>query len=98
MTSLAFELQKDACKSSVYVLNLLRKALFVANKLGIKEFKKWVELELDGCSGEVKLSEYRLLVGELKANNSYHGWILVILSNSFCPPLLRYWVWDSSFM
>ncbi|MBN4005825.1 hypothetical protein [Nostoc sp. LPT] len=31
MTSLVFELQKDACESSVSVLNLLRKALVVAN-------------------------------------------------------------------
>jgi len=81
MTSLVFQLQRDACESSVSVLNLLRKALFVAKKLGIEEFQKWVELELDGYFGEEKLPEYRLLVGEIKAYNPYHGWIPVIISN-----------------
>lgn len=81
MTSLVFELQRDAFESSVSVLNLLRKALFVAKKLGVKEFQKWVELELDGYGGEVELPKYRLLVGEIKAKNPFHGWIPVIISD-----------------
>ncbi|MBW4558209.1 MAG: hypothetical protein KME59_20210 [Trichormus sp. ATA11-4-KO1] len=82
MTSLVLELQRDALESSVSVLNLLRKALVVAKKLGIEEFKQWVELELDGYSEEVNIPDYRLLVGELKARNPYHGWIPVILGNA----------------
>jgi hypothetical protein len=50
MTSLVEELQRDALDSSVSVLDLLRKALVVATKLNIDEFKEWIELELKGYS------------------------------------------------
>ncbi|NEP10109.1 MAG: hypothetical protein F6K14_07810 [Symploca sp. SIO2C1] len=48
MGSLVIELQKDAYDPSVSALTLLRKALVVAKKLDIKEFQKWIDLELSG--------------------------------------------------
>jgi len=42
MSSLVIELQADAINSSVSILNLLRKALVVAKKLGIKDFEDWI--------------------------------------------------------
>ena len=52
MSSLVLELQRDAIDPSVSPLNLLRKALIVARKLGIVEFQQWIELELNGYNGQ----------------------------------------------
>lgn len=73
MSSLVLELQSDALNSSVSTLDVLRKALVVARKLGIKKFQKWIELELEGYdSGPVP--KYRSTRGQLRAWNPYHGW------------------------
>jgi hypothetical protein len=80
MSSLVLELQRDAFEASVSVLNLLRKALVVAKKLGLEEFQEWVDLELKGYSENAKIPEYRLVTGEVKAWNPYHGWVSVILN------------------
>jgi hypothetical protein len=82
MTSLVEELQRDALDSSVSVLDLLRKALVVATKLNIDEFKEWIELELKGYSGQETVPDYRNVVGEIKAYHPYnlfYGWIPCIL-------------------
>lgn len=82
MTSLVEELQRDALDSSVSVLDLLRKALVVATKLNIDEFKEWIERELKGYSGQETVPDYRNVVGEIKAYNPYnlfYGWIPCIL-------------------
>jgi hypothetical protein len=62
MTSLVEELQKDALNSSVSVLDLLRKALVVATKLNIDEFKEWIELELKGYSDKKRFPIIVLLL------------------------------------
>lgn len=82
MNLLVLELQRDALAPSVPILNLLRKALVVAKKLSIKEFREWIELELNGYSTGAKIPEYRLVRGELKAWNPYHGWVPIILINA----------------
>lgn len=82
MSSLVLELQRDALDPSVSVLSLLRKALVVARKLGIKEFWEWIELELNGYSNGAKIPEYRSVTGQVKAWNPYHGWVPVILLNA----------------
>jgi hypothetical protein len=69
MTSLVEELQRDALDSSVSVLDLLRKALVVATKLNIDEFKEWIELELKGYSDEKTIPDYRNVIGSLKWKN-----------------------------
>ncbi len=63
------------------IMNLLRKAYLVARKLKLQEFEDWVNNELNGYKDLDKIPDYRLLRGELKAWNTYHGWIPVILQN-----------------
>ena len=65
MSSLVLELQAGALNSSVSVLDLLRKALVVAKKLGVEDFQKWIELELDGYK-QIPIPEYRLIRGQAK--------------------------------
>jgi AbiTii len=73
VSSLVLELQSDALNSSVSTLDVLRKALVVARKLGIEKFQKWIEVELEGYDG-VPLPKYRSTRGQLRAWNPYHGW------------------------
>jgi AbiTii len=73
MSSLVLELQSDTLNSAVSTLDVLRKALVVAKKLGIEKFQKWIELELKGYYG-VSVPTYRFTRGQLRAWNPYHGW------------------------
>ncbi|MBD1934161.1 MULTISPECIES: hypothetical protein [Cyanophyceae] len=82
MESLIVELQRDATEPSVSVLNLLRKALVVARKLRIQEFKKWIELELNGYYDWEKVPQYRFISGSLKAWNPCRGWIPVVATGA----------------
>lgn len=75
MGSLVLELQREALDSKAPITDLLRKALVVARKLGIKEFQEWVESELNGYSGGFPLPKYREIKGDLKCFNPYHGWV-----------------------
>ena len=78
MDSLVLELQRDAFEPSVSILNLLRKALVVAKKLGIQEFEDWIELELNGYIEGQSIPKYRFIQGQLRGWNPYHGWQPVI--------------------
>lgn len=80
MSSLVLELQADALDPSVSVLNLLRKALVVAKKLGVQEFQSWIELELDGYD-DMPIPEYRSIRGQIRAWNPYHGWQPIATDN-----------------
>jgi hypothetical protein len=73
VSSLVLELQSDALNSSVSTLDVLRKALVVARKLGIEKFQKWIELELEGYDSS-PLPKYRSTRGQLRGWNPYHGW------------------------
>lgn len=78
MSSLVFELQRDALAPSVSVLNLLRKALVVANKIEIKDFEDWIELELKGYTDSQSIPQYRYVQAQLRGLNPFHGWQPVI--------------------
>lgn len=80
MSSLVLELQADALDPSASVVNLLRKALVVAQKLGVQEFQTWIELELAGYNG-TPIPEYRSIRGQLRAWNMYHGWQPIATDN-----------------
>jgi len=80
VSSLVLELQADVLNSSVSVLDLLRKALVVARKLDIKEFQEWIELELNGYK-KFPTPEYRLIRGQLRGWNMYHGWVPISTDN-----------------
>lgn len=82
MSSLVRELQRDAIGQTVPASELLRKALVVARKLGIKEFADWCQLELRGYSADASMPEYRILKGRIMAQNPYRGWIPVISTSS----------------
>jgi hypothetical protein len=64
MPSIVQELQRDAIDNNVDVSTLLRKALVVATKLHLEEFRQWVTLELEGYR-RVSVPEYRKIQGQV---------------------------------
>jgi hypothetical protein len=83
MKSLVLELQREAMNPDARLSDVLRKALVVATKLAVAEFKTWAESELKGYrDGQQEIPAYRKVAGSLKAWNPYHGWIPVILQES----------------
>jgi hypothetical protein len=74
MSSVVVELQRDALNRSFPVSDLLRKALVVSKKLSIGEFEIWLTNELNGYGEGQDVPKYRLVHGEIKGWNPYHGW------------------------
>lgn len=74
MASLIEELQRGALDSNVRVGDLLRKAKTIAIKLDLPEFEEWVQNELHGYPTSPVVPKYRILVGQVKGRNPYHGW------------------------
>ncbi|CAN7676859.1 hypothetical protein LJR029_003292 [Caballeronia sp. LjRoot29] len=75
MASLVLELQREALNTQGSVSHLLRMAFVVARKLGVAEFEKWVDAEMNGYKDAQQLPEYRLLSGSVKVFNPYYqGW------------------------
>lgn len=82
MESILIEIQREALSSSSNISDLLRKALFVARKLKVKEFKKWINQELNGYNCPSKdIPEYRQVVGSLLWFHQVHGWIPVAIDD-----------------
>ena len=77
MSGIVIDLQQQALSSEIDVLVLLRKAYLVARKLDLKEFEEWVSNEQNGYR-TLDVPTYRVVRGEVKAWNPYHGWIPVI--------------------
>jgi hypothetical protein len=67
--SIVIELQRLASESHTPVADLLRKALIVATKLNISDFRDWIQKELNGYNGA--LPDYRKLTGRLSAVTPY---------------------------
>jgi len=88
--SIIQQLQEEALNPDISVSDLLRKAKVVAVKLGLKDFLDWIEKELNGY--EVKTQEelpaYRIVSGETKAWNPYHGWQPIIFEDPEMASLL----------
>jgi len=82
--SIIQQLQHEALNSEISVSDLLRKAKVIAVKLDLKEFLGWIEKELNGYE-EVKTQEelpvYRILVGQTKAWNPFHGWLPIFFED-----------------
>lgn len=72
MASVVEEIQRDALNSATSLSDLLRKVRVVASKLSLQQPLEWVEAELNGYTGEVP--DYRILHGQAKIRNPYHGW------------------------
>lgn len=72
--SVVLELQQLASDSEKNIIDLLRKALLVATKLNLVEFRQWVQNELNGYKGG-ELPSYRQIHAQVKGKNPYHGLI-----------------------
>lgn len=83
ITSIVQELQREALDSHVPITDLLRKAKLVATKLDLKDFLIWIENEQSGYEVEDfrKLPKYRLVAGETKAWNPFHGWQPILFTS-----------------
>jgi len=74
--SVVLELQQLASDSEKNIIDLLRKALLVATKLNLVEFKQWIQNELNGYKGG-ELPAYRQIHAQVKGKNPYHGLISI---------------------
>ena len=63
--------------------DLLRKALVVSKKLEVDSIENWLYQELNGYSGSSndEIPDYRIVRGQVKALNPYHGYQLVYFEN-----------------
>lgn len=74
---IVLQIQKEALDDSVDIETLLRKAYLAARKLQLKDFEAWISCEQNGYTENIP--KYRIIGGEIKAWNPYHGWIPVVL-------------------
>jgi hypothetical protein len=81
MDSLVIQLQRECLDSTIPTLDIMRKALVVAKKLGLADFQKWVSKEIEGYKLGDEVPDYRMVHGEIKAWNPYHGWIDVMMED-----------------
>ncbi len=82
MPSLVVELQQEAMNPQVKVSDLLRKALVVAAKLNIVDFRSWIESELKGYKEDkTAIPTYRRLKGEIRASHPDYGSIPYIMKD-----------------
>ncbi len=79
-TPLVLRLQELATDNSSDITELLRKALMVAVKLGLNDFRDWVNSELHGYEA-LKVPEYRKVRAELKVRNPYHGLVPFLITD-----------------
>lgn len=70
---IVIELQQLASDGKCPVDELLRKALIVATKLKLDDFKDWINLELVGYSSPSEVPEYRVVQAILKVLNPVTG-------------------------
>ncbi len=74
MESVVLQLQRECLDSSVPILDILRKALVVARKLLLVDAQAWIEKELNGYQSGDARPPHRLLTGQIRVRNPYHGW------------------------
>ncbi len=83
MKSIVIELQEMSSDENIPITGLIRKALIVASKLNLSDFKKWIEKEINGYEEVSEIPEYRNVTGEVKAFNPYNGiWIPLLWPNA----------------
>jgi hypothetical protein len=84
------ELQREAINSSSNISDLLRKALFVARKLKVKEFEQWITQELNGYVCPPKdIPDYRQIVGSIEWFNPVHGWLPAVIQEAELSELFK---------
>ena len=83
MKSIVIELQEMSSDPNIPITELIRKALMVASKLNLSDFKEWIEKEINGYEEVSEIPEYRNVTGEVKAFNPYNGiWIPLLWSDA----------------
>jgi hypothetical protein len=84
MASLVLELQRDALTTTVSVSDLLRKALLIATKLDIPEFKTWIDDEMNGYRDQSnsKIPLYRTCIGTVIGEDQWRRRSPVMFSDS----------------
>ena len=83
MTSPAvLQLQEYATDEQHGVSELLRKALLVATKLKLPDFKNWISSELNGYNDGESLPAYRIIQGELRGLHPHLDPIPLIIKNN----------------
>lgn len=70
---IVIELQRLASEKSQDVDDLLRKALIVATKLNIEDFRQWVNRELHGYEDRADVPKYRHVRAVIQAYNPAQG-------------------------
>lgn len=73
MSSLVEELERDALIQDVSVVELLRKCMVVAAKLGLQDFATWCRLEINGYKDQ-EIPDYRIVHGQPQVFNPYQGY------------------------
>ena len=89
MSSIVLDLQRDCLDPKFQVSDLLRKALLIARKLKQIDFEEYLNNEIDGYQQKCKVPDYRIVHGEVKAFNPYHGWVPVFFSDQQMAEMLR---------
>lgn len=79
--SIVLQLQNLATDKANDVSDLLRKALLVATKLGLSDFKQWIEFELNGYHNGGDVPAYRKARAQLKLKNPHHGLVPIYFSD-----------------
>ncbi|MDR9404218.1 MAG: hypothetical protein RI580_12340 [Halothece sp. Uz-M2-17] len=86
--SLILELQSLASTPDTEIGSLLRKAMLVAGKLKLSDFRAWIDCELNGY-GNRDVPEYRKTQCTLHVRNPYHGLQPLVTDNDSFADTLR---------
>lgn len=86
---LVIQLQELSADSSNDISDLLRKALIAATKLKLHDFRTWITKELAGYQGQDELPSYRIITGDLRAENPFRGPIPFIIEDPELAESLR---------
>ncbi len=79
--SIVLELQILATDKANDISDLLRKALLVATKLGLSDFRQWIEFELNGYRNSADVPAYRKARAQLKLKTPYHGLVPIFFND-----------------
>lgn len=75
MNPLFEEIRNDITSNKESVTSILRKSKVLAAKLDLRDLLKWIDYELEGYPDKESLPKYRIISGEMKAWNPYHGYV-----------------------
>lgn len=80
--SIVLQLQELASDGKHEISDLLRKALLVSTKLQLPEYREWILSELNGYKDKSMIPEYRIIHGDLRAENPHHGLVPFMIQDA----------------